>query len=475
MKYRSLGWLTGLGFAVSAAACGDDVVPSAGPGTDGGVGDAGDSGPVADGQAEGDSGPVIKPGPPGTLDTKFGKDGVASWPLPATAAPQSSIDTIKATTQPDGKVLFAFAGRNTTNIFVTRLDETGQVDPSFGAGGTQTTSVVPGGVGTSFVTGIFLQPDGKVLVAGAVSPTLATQTSSPKYSMVVARYLPTGTLDGSFNSGGVFATKISTSDAFGSIALQPDGKILLGGACFDGTAANICILRLSSSGTRDSSFGTDGLASTSLVNDSPESVQDLRVLSDGRILAAVSTSVPTNVGSSRSYMAIRYESDGAVDGTFGTGGTLTTRFDTANRSNDQLSALLLQADGSFVLAGNHELTEIPAVRSFGFTKVTANGSLDTSYGLAGYLTLDPGETVFVPRAVSSGSDVVSLGVHGGTSVRTWLTRAKSTGVVDATFGKQGFTKVFEGQFPVDLARPVSQRAHVVGIGPTSVSVLRVWL
>lgn len=475
MKYRSLGWLIGLGFAVGAAACGDDVGPSAGPGTDGGVGEAGDSGPVADGQTEGDSGPVIKPGPPGTLDTKFGKDGVASWPLPSNAAPQSSIDTIKATTQPDGKVLFAFAGRNTTNIFVTRLDETGQVDPSFGTGGTQSTSVVPGGVGTSVVTAILLQPDGKVLVAGSVSSTLATQTSSPRYSIVVARYLPTGTLDGTFNSGGVFATKVSTSDYFGALAIQPDGKILLGGACYDGSAANICILRLNTSGTRDSSFGTDGLVSTPLVNDSPESAQDLRVLSDGRILAAASTIVPTNVGSSRSYMAIRFESDGAVDGTFGTGGSLTTRFDTTNRSNDQISALLLQPDGSFVLAGNHELTEIPAVRPFGFTKLTASGSLDTSYGLAGYLTLDPGEPVFVPRAVSSGSDVVSLGVHYGTSIRTWLTRTRSTGAVDATFGKQGFTKVFEGQFPVDLARPVSQRAHVVGIGPTSVAVSRIWL
>lgn len=473
MNARSLAWLVGLGFAIAAAACGDDLAPGAG-GADGGVGEAGDSGAVADGQAEGDSGPVVKPGPPGTLDTKFGKDGVTSWPLPPNAPAPSFIDLIRTATQQDGKVVFAFSARNSPTIFVTRLDEIGKADPSFGTGGTQTTTLVTGGIGSSYVTATAVQPDGKLLVVALASPTVGTATVSPKFATVVVRYLPSGALDGSFNAGGIFTAALSTSDYPSCVALQPDGKILVGGGCNDGTTGTACILRLTSSGARDASFGNNGLVDTPLTN-SYEQVSDLHVLPDGRLLAAANTYVPTNVGSSGRYMAIRYASDGSVDTSFGSGGSVTTAFDSVNRSNDQLSSILVRGDGSFVLAGNHSLVEVPAVKPFGFTKITSDGALDTTYGNDGHLTLDPGSTVYVPRTVATGSDMVSLGVHVSTASRSWLTKVKSNGVIDATFGKEGFAEVFEGKLPQDLARPVSQRVHVVGLGADSVSVARFWL
>src|SRR5207237_6920478 len=116
--------------------------------------------------------------------------------------------------QPDGKpVLVRYINGK---IIAVRLNSDGSVDNSFSS----TTLMPPGRAGA-----VAIQPDGKIAVSAVIDDT-------EHYGFSVLRYNPDGTLDNGFGNHGVVRTNISTdnSGGAGSIIIQPDGKILLGGS-----------------------------------------------------------------------------------------------------------------------------------------------------------------------------------------------------------------------------------------------------
>ena len=116
----------------------------------------------------------------------------------------------------------------------------GALDTSFGYGGFVVTSI---GDSVDHASKVAVQPDGKILATGyAVSPGGYTD-------IALVRYNSDGSLDASFDSDGVVITSITVkSDYSYDLVVQPDGKIVVGGACSDGGDLDFCLVRYNPDG-----------------------------------------------------------------------------------------------------------------------------------------------------------------------------------------------------------------------------------
>jgi len=199
--------------------------------------------------------------------------------------------------QPDGKIiiggLFTYF-ENISQNHIARLNANGSLDSTFNVGGTGANAAL---------TDIVLQPDGKIIVSGYFMVYNGTAKSC------LVRLNPDGSIDPSFNSSG---TGVANNAPIHSIVLQPDGKIIIGGTFtqYNGITQNK-IARLNSDGTLDLSFniGT-GIATTGMVH-------ALALQPDGKIL--VGGRFTTYNGIARNKMA-RLNPDGTLDIGFNTPG-----------------------------------------------------------------------------------------------------------------------------------------------------------
>lgn len=152
--------------------------------------------------------------------------------------------------------------------FISRMDYDGNLDNNFGINGTATLDI--GGRDDRFNT-VVIQPDGKILVGG--------MNGEPgNWDYLFARYNSNGTLDLSFGSNGIMLINYSINDIALDMVLQDDNKILCtgGGYQFE-------LLRLNENGYPDQEFGDDGLVNTGFGNEYAFS-RSLALQSDGKIL-----------------------------------------------------------------------------------------------------------------------------------------------------------------------------------------------
>src|SRR4051812_12629800 len=157
----------------------------------------------------------------GALDTSFDTDGI----LLRTFGSVRSSSATGLAIQPDGKLVLAggnYIAQDNQPGLIARLNADGSPDTTFN--GTGFREVALGNTWVAF-RGVALQPDGKILVAGAANV-------SGNWQVVVARLNADGTMDTSFGGGdGIVFTDISPVDDNGNaLALQPDGKIVVAGS-----------------------------------------------------------------------------------------------------------------------------------------------------------------------------------------------------------------------------------------------------
>lgn len=258
----------------------------------------------------------------GDPDFSFGNNGRVSTNLGATE--QASAVALQA----DGKIVVA--GRTTANgnfdFLIGRYTIGGLLDSSFGTGGTVIMDFSGGSVDRAFA--LTIQPDGKIVVAGDSDANFA-----------LARYNPDGTLDASFGNGGKVITTFGGADAASAVALQPDGKIVVAGQSDNGTSIDFALARYNPDGSLDTSFGSGGKVATNFTGGSDDAASAVAIQFDGKIVVA---------GDSEGAFAVaRYNPDGTLDTTFGTGGKVTTDLG----GEDVIHALALQPDGQIVVVG----------------------------------------------------------------------------------------------------------------------------
>lgn len=243
------------------------------------------------------------------------------------------------------------------------LAQPGTLDPSFSTDGLQTTDV---GVGTyDQAYALAVQPAGGIVLAGVAGYEGAMDFG-------VVRYLEDGTTDPAFGTNGRVALPVGEADDVArAIALQPDGRIVLGGYSYTGAGIGFALARLNADGTPDTGFGDQGHVITLTPGDITLQARAVAVQDDGRILLAG--------GGSAGFAIMRYTTTGEADTTFGDHGLVTIHF---SNGNDQCTALAVQPDGNILLAGysNGLVSD-----SVALARLQPDGSLDGTFGTNGTL------------------------------------------------------------------------------------------
>jgi uncharacterized delta-60 repeat protein len=375
----------------------------------------------------------------GDLDPTFGTGGyVLTSPRVESQSAGYSSDAAfgGVEVQPDGKILVAGSSSKTTGTGdwgVVRLTPSGALDPTFGSGGRVLTTFALND-STTQSSGTALQPDGKLVVAGMVIGSRTTVnrfTTITDYDFGVVRYLPSGALDPSFgpNGSGKVITNFSSPQAVSkdfpnAVALQPDGKILVGGYSNPGVQQP-SMVRYNADGTLDPTFGVGGKVLATLSGVSSGVVKDFEFLPDGKILVL-----------GNKFLA-RYNTNGSLDTTFGTGGTGFTVPDLGARGTLGMQSMVVQADGGIVAGGG---VSVGTDQNLALVRFTPAGVFDTSFAGTGAFIRDLGGTdLFSNKGLRLQADgkIVAAGLSYNTPDRTVAARFLPDGSLDTTFGTGG--------------------------------------
>ncbi len=342
---------------------------------------------------------------------------------------------------------------------IVRYRPDGSLDADFGRGGVVAERTLQGGLSPE---ALVIQTDGKTVLAGTASD-LATAA----VGFGLARYNADGSLDSGFGSSGRVLTRVGGGVAEAhALALQPDRDILAAGSGFKPEAAavgNFAVARYTPDGALDETFGLDGGVVLTPVAASGAEARAIALQADGRIVVAGTAFAS---GKTNDALALaRYNVDGSLDPSFGSGGSLITTFEASGAepgsSPFRVAALLIQSDGNLVAVGSiggHQ-------GAFGLAGYLPSGALDVGFGTGGTVISNRAASTQAYAAVlqPDGKIVVGGGPGAGTERLAFvLARYDPRGHLDASFGSGGFvTTVFPGG---------GSGAHAVTVGSNGMLV-----
>ncbi len=317
--------------------------------------------------------------------------------------------------------------------------EPGSLDTTFDFDGKVTTSI---GSGDDIVRSVAIQADGKIVVAGY-------SIIGSNIDFAVARYSSDGNLDTSFGEGdGIVTTDFAGGDDYGmSVAVQPDGKIVLAGYAYNGSNNDFALVRYDGDGTLDTTFGTAGKVTTP-VGSSDDKALSVAFQDDGRIVAAGIAD--------GAFALIRYNGDGSPDTSFGGGGWVTTDF---GGYDDYVMSVAIQPDHKIVAGG-------VAHYDFALARYNTDGSLDTSFGSGGSTTILNGTDGGAPSvAIQPDGKILELGYQIVGTYDFALARYSPGGNLDTTFGSGGMvTTDFYGGSDVGYSVALQPDGRIVSVG-----------
>lgn len=355
---------------------------------------------------------------------------------------------------------------------LTRLLPDGSPDPAFGGDGTLT-----GEAGDPFrVLSVAVQPDGAVLAGGlAVCGRMCTAS-------VLARFLPDGSPDASFGDGSRVQSELPETGPVRALTVDGSGRILAAGATRP-TGANdlddFAIARYLPTGALDPAFGGDGVVTTDL-RGGGDAISGLAVRADGAIVAGGTSHAPgTGNGPVEPRFAVaRYTDDGALDPSYGVGGTVETDLAPEPGSREELTSIAVTPDGAVLAAGH--------VRRDGTTphavvvRHTPAGLIDPAFGTAGVVEVDQVPASEATGVVLQDDDRVVLGGRaadhpapptpadppgalGSATDWTWaLVGLTADGRRDASFGDEGIARTPVGKGAHALVRAPDGRLLMAG-------------
>jgi uncharacterized delta-60 repeat protein len=269
---------------------------------------------------------------------------------------------------------------------------------------------------------VAIQSDGKILVGGNVRP------NGSNGSFVVIRYNPDGSLDSTFGNAGIVRTAISNVNLDGGfIAIQPDGNIILAGNTIttNPDSGRLVLVQYKPDGSLATDFGNSGIliSTNSVFNRAASSVV---IQSNGRIVVA---GTAKSTLSNDDFAVARFLSNGTLDTSFDADGIVTTSFGT---ENDQAKDVAIQSNGDIVVTGN---ATIAGNVNFAVVRYKTNGSLDSTFDSDGIVLLDAASSVVADTSLtiqSNGRIVVA-----GTTADFFVFRLNTNGSLDTTFDTDG--------------------------------------
>jgi len=384
---------------------------------------------------------------PGDLDPTFGSAGSVNLNPPVGGPVRATGVLLQA----DGKVVVPVYGVR-HSFAVRRYLTDGSPDTAFGTDGLATARHYwgggPGHYATATPAGAALQPDGKIVVVGVAdtpdcSPHAYTNCAFPRgwvQAFGIARFAADGSLDLGFgspdhgftgDSAGTVKTAFNgQSAAAKAVVIQPDGKIVAAGTVGAGNTTQIALARYNPDGALDPSFGDGGTVTTAVGPSSRAS--SVLLQADGKIVVAGSTADPS--GGASAFALARYNPDGSLDPSLGTTGTVTTTIGTSAGA----SSAVLQPDGRIAAAGFAR----PAGKDhnrFALVRYNPDGGLDDRFGDDGVVTTSMGTSSEAKALVlQPDGTLVAAGITTKAGVPTMaLILYTSKGAVGRGFGPAG--------------------------------------
>lgn len=291
--------------------------------------------------------------------------------------------------------------------------------------GTGTVSInIGGGLGSEAGT-VALQPDGKILTAGRCSTNVLGD-------FCVARFTPSGALDTSFAGTGKVITRVGTgNNQARTVLIQTDNKIVVGGSCDIGSKTGVCLVRYTSTGALDLSFGSGTGYVVEIISGDYNGVNAMALQPDGKIVVVGACYNNTNADD---FCAARFTTTGALDPNFGVNGkTLIApapRFQTAY-------AVVIQLDGKIVIGGGCGL-EPAGESAFCLVRLDSTGAVDGSFngGLATSIVSNGSQSIASLAVQPNGAIVAAGACYDTTSSQTNFCVARYTqnGQLDISFG-----------------------------------------
>jgi uncharacterized delta-60 repeat protein len=373
----------------------------------------------------------------------------------------------------------------------------GELDPTFGVGGKATVDF--GGTDTGFAVAI--QGDGKIVVAGGSldgdsdfavvrhnadgsldtgfgsSGKVTTDFGGSEIANAVAidgndnillagnvglgfgviRHSPDGTLDTGFGTGGLTSTDFGFSDVANAMAIQTNGKIVVAGHTGSLGNVNIAMARYNTDGSLDATFGTGG----KVVSDfgGSEFGTSMAIQKDGKIIVAGFAG--DIFGFPLDYLTIRYNTDGTLDNSFGTAGRAVTDIG----GDDEGRAVSIQANGKIVLAGT---SNVAGGGDFALARLNNDGTPDSTFGVGSITITDfsGGEIAYSVATLGDGR-IVAAGWSSSASGNDFaVARYRSDGSLDPGFGTGGLVTTDFGDAEPGLALAIQTDQKIVVAGLT---------
>ena len=311
-------------------------------------------------------------------------------------------------------------------ITSSTFGQPGVLDQTFGINGKVLTSISP----VSFeATSVAIQSDGKLVVLGHTNKlTIGV--------FAVVRYQVNGSLDSSFANNGKFTYNLFTNnDRSQSIAVQPDGKILIGGHAETNTStgeSDFILLRLTASGSLDSSFGTNGLVITDISGNSEDELFKIILTPTGQIFAGGYTQNGST--SQNGFAIVKYTTNGSIDTTYGINGIATSY----SMGAETGGSMVMQADGKIIAASS--LDNATNYGGFGAMRFTTSGSVDPSFGsngLALYNIETGPDFVYNINLQVDGKILLAGEAYTNGIYQMAIIRLNPLGLLDSSFGNGG--------------------------------------
>ncbi len=426
-------------------------------------------------------------GQAGSLDSSFGSGGkFVGGNVIAAGNVYTGVEKLDVAVQTDGKIVVA--GTVNRRFAVFRFNADGSPDQAFGASGSQIIDIYPGL--SSSANALAIQPDGKIVAAGA--------TSIPNFSLVnqtdfaIVRFNADGSLDNSFGNGdGRIAPNGGAFDRVTKIVLQTDGKILLTGDLLDRRGSqvyvgrNLYAMRLLTNGAPDTSFGSGGAASAPSFNESAglcqfcgDSAQSLVLQPDGKVVVIGMVNGFSNALSFYKGLGIvRFLPDGQLDNSFGAGGKLATVISSSGNAppvDYNFTSVALQADGKIVVGGNGK--PAGSLSDFAVFRYTPTGELDATFDGDGKVlfSIEAGNDSINDIRIQRNGKIVAVGessllVNSQNITNFAVARFNANGAPDVTFDGDGkaITDIGSGDLDSISRAAIQPDGKIVAAGFTA--------
>jgi uncharacterized delta-60 repeat protein len=356
----------------------------------------------------------------GELDPSFGTKGTVT----------STGDGADIVVQRDGKLVVAgSSGEDPPSIEVKRFLADGTPDNGFGQLGR---APVPMGKFAS-VRAVALQRDGKIVIAGQVV------IEGQRRQMLVARLHVDGTLDPGFGDAGVFVSKFEAGAE--SVAVQSDGKVVVAGQTagdYDppATVPSVVLARLLPNGSLDGNFDPGGPFGAGVV------VSDLAWGAVGVAFVPPTPEVPARIvvglfrpAGRENLAAARFLMDGSLDRSFGVDGVAR-----ADHQGLATTDMVRGVDGTLLVTGIYGGMDLTGLMQIGIARFSVDGALDTGFGDSGETVTDAGyrgARAFAGAVDAGGRPLVAGRVEETEHFVFAVLRFTTTGRLDATFGRNG--------------------------------------